>query len=197
MTGIIMAGGSSRRIGKNKALLPWGTSTLIETIVSIVSTVCDDVIVVSNIPLPMLAESVRVIPDIIPGKGPLGGIYTGLQYAKYDCAFVTACDMPYLVPDAISYLFDESPGWDSVMPSSDGYFEPLFACYSNSCLPVIESMLAINQLRVDEMLPKIRCRLIEQHNFRVFDPELNLFKNLNTLDDYEAALRFNSITRTP
>jgi len=187
MTGIILAGGRSSRMGRDKSTLPWETSDLLNVIIEKLGTVCDDLIVVSNVPRDIKRKEVRVVADIFSQMGPLGGIHAGLCHARHQYAFVTGCDMPYLVPDAVRYLLEEVQGWDIAIPSQGEYYEPLFSCYSKSCLPNIELLLNKSVRRIAEILKLMRYKAIDWENFRRFDPELKLFTNINTEEDYKQA----------
>lgn len=187
MTGIILAGGKSTRMGKDKAALPWATSDLLHAKIEQLRSVCQDIIVVSNMPRHIAGNDVRVISDIYQEMGPLGGIHAGLTHARYDYAFVTACDMPYFAPTAAQYLFTEAQGWDVTMPVQGNHYEPLFACYSTSCIPVAEMLLRNSVRRVIALFDFVRYKHVDQECFRPFDPALAIFSNINTQEDYRKA----------
>lgn len=175
-------------MGRDKAVLPWDTSDLLNTIIKKLGTVCDDLIVVSNNPRTIEPQGVRVVADIFSDMGPLGGIHAGLTHARHPYAFLTACDMPYLVPAAVEYLFEQAQGWDITIPCHGNYFEPLFCCYSRNCLPSMELMLKSNRRRIVDLLAVTQYKTIDRENFRKFDAELKLFTNINTAQDYEQAI---------
>ena len=185
-SGIILAGGLGSRIGCDKALLPWGDSIILGDIVSQMKKVCDDVILVRNSPLDIEIEGIRVVSDTYMQMGPLAGIHAGLSIARYDNAFVTACDMPYLPQAAIEYLFIEAEGWDIVMPATGCDHEPLFACYSKKCLPVIEGLLQRGVRKIIEILPLVRYKTIAREYFLQIDGRI--FSNINTWEQYQSAL---------
>jgi molybdenum cofactor guanylyltransferase len=186
MTGIILAGGLGSRIGCDKALLPWGDSVILNAIVSQMKKACDDVIVVRNTPLDSPIPGIRVVGDIYKQMGPLGGIHAGLTISRYDYAFVTACDMPHLPLAAIEHLFNEAAGWDIVMPATGRNYEPLFACYSRNCLPVIEDLLQRGVRKIIEILPLLRHKTIPREYFLQHDHRI--FSNINTMPEYKVAL---------
>ncbi len=186
MTGIILAGGLGSRIGCDKALLPWGDSVILKFIISQMKQACDDVIVVRNTPLGGEFEGVRVVSDTYRLMGPLGGIHAGLTIARYDYAFVTGCDMPHLPRPAIDHLFAEAAGWDIVIPATGNIYEPLFACYSRRCVPVIEELLQRGVHKIVEMLPLVRYKTIPREYFLQIDQRI--FSNINTMAEYKTAL---------
>ena len=185
-SGIILAGGLGTRIGRDKALLPWGESVILREIVSRMKQACDDIIVVRNTPLDSAIPGIRVVSDIYMQMGPLAGIHAGLTIALNDYAFVTACDMPYLHPAAIEYFFSEAIGWDIVMPATGSEYEPLFACYSRNCLPAIESLLLRGVRKIIEILPLVKYKTIAREYFLQIDP--NIFSNINTPAEYKSAI---------
>ena len=185
--GIVLAGGLSSRAGQDKARLPWGETDFLHTVLEQMGQVCTERIVVMNREWKPDIPGVRVVSDIIPQCGPLSGIHAGLSASSENHAFITACDMPFLAPAAAEYLLSLSDGWDAVVPGRGQEQEPLFAVYARSCIPVIEGLLQQNFRKVQRLFPLIRYRLVEPETFRRFDPQLNLFRNINTMDEYQAA----------
>ena len=106
MTGIILAGGKSSRMGTNKAFLTVGGERLIDRTVRIFKDIFHEVILVTNTPFDYLDQDCTIATDIIKGKGALGGIYTGLFFASHDHSFVSACDMPFLDKSFIKYMIE-------------------------------------------------------------------------------------------
>lgn len=189
MTGIVLAGGRSRRFGRDKATLPWGNGHLLGEIAGRLSTVCDEVLVAMGDRHLALPAGVRGVADIYAGAGPLGGIHAGLRAASSPVAFVTACDMPYVDPAAAVLLRDLVVGYDAAVPRVAGRWAPLFACYATSCLPAMEKLLDSGVRRVFDLYGHIRCRVVPEDVFRVFDPGLRMFEDLNTPGDYDRAHR--------
>ncbi len=189
MTGIVLAGGRSSRMGRDKSVLPWHNSDLVQTVIRKVGQVCEDIVLVSNQPR-NVPPGVRVVGDIIPDMGPLGGIHAGLTHAKSPFAFVTACDMPYIVPEAISFLLQQAgEEWDVVIPSNGDQFEPMFAVYRQTCIPAIETLLKENRRQIIGFFPLIRLKKIDVSRLRQFDKELTMFTNINTAEEYARALQ--------
>lgn len=191
-TGIILAGGKNLRLGRNKALEKIGGITIIDRVASRLTPIVKQLIIVTadgkNHLIP--APSARFIADIYPGKGPLGGIYTGLTLSSTKFNIAVACDMPFLNTSLFKYMLGLTAGFDAVVPrTKQSYFEPLHAIYSQSCLPVIKENLDSGQLSIRAFLKKVKVRYIEEDECRRYDPELLSFFNMNRQSDYEKALK--------
>ena len=189
MTGIVLAGGRNTRMGCDKSTLPWESSDFLHTILNKLATVCTELIVVTNRPPLADLPDVRFVSDIIPQLGPLSGIHAGLTHATSPFAFITACDMPFLQPAAVSWLFSQMQDWDVIAPGDENFTEPMFACYSKSCIPVIENLLRLDIRKTQALFQHTRCKLIPLSELRQFDPTLQLLQNINAPADYQAALR--------
>jgi molybdopterin-guanine dinucleotide biosynthesis protein A len=181
--GIVLAGGTSRRMGRNKALLPAGTSTLIETVVTRLREACgDDLLLVTNDPGAYGHLGIRMVPDALPPGQSLVGVYTGILHAKGP-AFICACDMPFLNPSLVRYLTSLAGTADAVVPRHDGLYEPLHAVYAPGCLDPIRRCIA-RQGRNTDFLPEVHVRIVDDAELRRFDPALRSFLNVNTPDEY-------------
>ena len=131
----------------------------------------------------------RVVPDLIPGAGPLGGIYTAIRAASPGRALVVACDMPFLTAAFLRRLVAESAGVDAVVPrTADGY-HPLCAVYAASAAARIRQRIQGGQLKVVDALVDLRVRELGPEEIAPYDPDGTLFVNINTPDDYQRALR--------
>lgn len=183
---IILAGGNSTRMGRDKATLPWGDSDILHCLVATLQGCCNEIIVVSNCPRE-LPTSVRIVPDIIPGQGPLSGIHAGLYHSNYPHAVVIGCDMPFIAPEFVRMLLDKRPGWDAVVPIYNHKQEPLLAAYGKECLPIIEKLLGDGDCRVLSLLAKVRCLQLPEAEWRSIVASDNVFRNLNTYEDYQCA----------
>lgn len=190
MTGVILAGGASRRMGSNKALLPQNGVRLIESIYRTLAGLFEEVIVVTNSPEQYAFLPCRKVPDIYPDKGVLAGIHSGLIHSKETAIFTVGCDMPYLNAELIKYQTSLSADVDLVIPSTAHGFEPLHAIYRKMCLPALEELLKgeLNR-RVIALLSRVHVREVLSEEIAQFDPEFNSFININTPEDY---FRFRS-----
>ena len=186
ITGIILAGGKNTRMGTNKAFLEIDGIRLINKTINIYREIFSEIIIVTNDPLSYIefADAV-IVTDIYKGKGPLGGIYTGLFYSKNNYAFVSACDMPYLNKDFISYLTNQSGKHDVIVPELAEGYQPLHAIYSRSCLPNIKRLLSMDKLKITGFYRDMRVLTIGEEKIKPFNPDGLLFRNLNTPEDME------------
>lgn len=186
ITGIILAGGKNSRMGgTNKAFLQIEKERLIDKNIRILKDIFYDVILVVTNPLDYLNLDVTTVTDIIPGKGVLGGLYTGLFYCTDNYAFVTACDMPFLNADFIRYMAEKTVGYDIVVPSPTDGLQPLCAIYSRVCLPAIRASVHKDRLQIKGFYPGHKLLKIPSETLDAFDPEGRMFTNLNTPEDIE------------
>ncbi len=189
MTGVVLAGGRSTRMGTNKALLEFGGARLIERLIRTTRPLFREIAIIANDPETYAYLGVPIWPDRIPGKGSLGGIYTAVHHCTFPQIFCIACDMPFPNPTVIAYLRDLASGYDVVVPrTADGY-QPLHAVYSKTCLPLMEAMIHADRLKIDGLFPAVRLRTVEEHELRPLDPALLCFVNVNTQEELEAAAR--------
>jgi molybdenum cofactor guanylyltransferase len=186
MTGIILSGGKNKRMGTNKAFLCLGGERLIDRTIRIYKEIFDEIILVTNSPLDYIDLSCcTIVTDIVKGKGSLGGIYTGLFHASYDHAFVTACDMPFLNGGAIKYMIERSADFDIVVPECREGLQPLHAVYSRQCIPAIKRCLEKDMIKIISFYKGLKALALPEGLFRQFDPEGNIFTNVNTQQDLE------------
>ncbi len=192
VSGVVLAGGESRRLGRDKALERIGDKTLIERVVSCIAPVTAEVIVVVALPskaaaLPLPAE-VRVVSDRYPRCGSLGGIFTGLSASHEPWVFLVACDMPFLDPRLMRRLMAMRRGVDCVVPLLNGRPEPLHALYSKTCLEPMERMLQIGLLKIAPLFEMVRVRYADERTIDRIDPHHRSFFNVNSPADVEEAL---------
>ncbi len=192
VSGVALAGGMSRRLGRNKAVEEIGGERLIERVINRLSEVSSETVVVvaeeSRAQALDLPDGVRTAADIYPGHGSLGGIFTGLSAARGDCGIVVACDMPFLNTGLLQFMVDLAPDFDVVVPRVDGRPEPLHAIYSKSCLEPIESRLKRQDLKIALFFEEVRVAYVDEDDIDLFDPERLSFFNVNTQEDLDKAL---------
>ncbi len=191
VTGIVLAGGKSSRLGQDKALLRLtGGVTLVEATVERLRPLVDEVLVVASDGGRLGQLPARVVADVFPDGGALGGIYSGLAAARHEYALVVACDMPFLNPDLLRYLLELPRDYDALLPRlAGGLLEPLHAAYARACCEPIRARLAAGRYRVVGFLDAVRVRYVEEPELRLLDPELRSFYNVNTPEELEKALR--------
>jgi len=183
ITGIILAGGRNLRMGENKAFLKVNGERIIDRTRNLFSDLFDEILLVTNSPLEYLDLNLRMVADLTPGKGALGGIYTGLFHASHSHAFVAACDMPFLNRALISHLIDLSPSYDIVIPKTEDGLQPLDAIYSQKCLPFMEDLLKKDDLKIIDFFHRVKKREVPTEEILLFDPKLASFLNINTPED--------------
>jgi len=190
MTGVLVAGGQSRRMGRDKRFLELGGQTLLQRALSVLQSLFAEVLVALAEPLPQLTgRNYRAVTDIIPNCATLGGLYTGLASAGHPRIFAIGCDMPFLNPEAIRRLAGIDAQADVVMPKLATGLQPMHAVYSKACLPHLERMAMANQLRVQALaeIPGLIVRLVSEKDLLDVDPQLLSFFNINTPADLEFA----------
>jgi molybdopterin-guanine dinucleotide biosynthesis protein A len=183
---IVLAGGRSRRMGRDKARLPVGTTILVERIIGRLAPAVDQVIVAGG-SFPDL-DGVRLVADDEPGAGPLTGIAAGLRALPGEVGWVVACDLPDVDPRVGELLFALAADVDAVVPRPGARPEALCAVYHRRLVPRIERMLAAGEHRVRALLEESRVSYVDAPELRNVDPELRSFRNLNTPEEYRAWL---------
>ena len=179
------------RLGRVKALEKINAQSLIERTIDCLSPPSRTVLVVtSQEQFDIIVASRlkgKVIVDLYPGKGALGGVYTGLASADSFYSLVVGCDMPFLNRDLLGYLIDIAPGFDAVIPRIDGMYEPLHAVYSKDCLAAISELMNRGRLGVSQLFNLVNTRYVDKYEIAKFDPQFFSFFNINTLDDLRKA----------
>jgi molybdopterin-guanine dinucleotide biosynthesis protein A len=191
VSGVIMAGGASRRLGRNKALERIGGRALIERVTDGLVPLTTEVLAVvarrEQAAALRLPSRVRVVTDRYPGRGSLGGIFTGLEASAEPWSLVVACDMPFLNPELLRHLIEESANVDAVVPRLEEQPEPLHALYSKACLGPLERMLRADQLKIAPLFEAVRVRYVDEETIERIDPRRLSFFNINTQADLEEA----------
>ena len=184
VTGVILAGGESRRMGSNKALLPHRGGRFIETVYRELAGLFAEVIVVTNEPELYKFLPCRKVPDLFPGTGVLAGVHAGLRNSATPRIFVVACDMPRLNSRLIRHLAEAGGDWDVVIPESPAGLEPLHALYHRRCLPAMEGTLAAGQKRIVDFFQAVQVKQVSREEVAQFDPAFDSFRNINTPEEY-------------
>jgi molybdopterin-guanine dinucleotide biosynthesis protein A len=206
MTSIILAGGKSSRFGWSKVFETIGGKSLIQWAIDRLAKISTEIIIVtargdcfaspslcSGLRLTAMtfppSTKIKIIADTYPGKGPLGGIYTGLAALTSSHAVVVGCDMPFINTVLLDYMTQFSSSFDVVVPRTGKGIEPLCAVYSKNCLAPIHSLLEHNELRVSELFNIVKMKYVEEGEINKFDPEHLSFFNINTQTDLAKARR--------
>jgi molybdopterin-guanine dinucleotide biosynthesis protein A len=187
---VIQAGGESRRMGQDKALLPFLGQPLIERILKRISGLADEILVTTNNPGAFQFLGVPLYPDLVLDRGALGGLYTALRAASHPVVGIVACDMPFLNPDLLAFEREKlmETKADIVIPETSSGLEPFHAVYRRStCLVPVKSALDAGKWRVDAWFYQMKLLALTSEEMRLYDPHLVSFWNVNTPEDLSHA----------
>ena len=189
LDGIVLAGGQSRRLGIDKALLSLGGGPLLQAAVQRVSQVCRRVIVAVDRPgrYRRLRLSADFVADASPGRGPLAGLQSGLQACSTEYALVVACDLPFLNVELLRYMAGLPRSWQALVPRAAGRDHPLHAVYARSCLPEVDALLAAGGGSMKQLLDRLDVRRLDERELHRLDPDGLSLLNLNEEADLERA----------
>jgi len=189
---IILAGGKSTRFGHDKVLERIGSASLLEQVISHVDPISKDIIVVTakGRTFAQLANhpKIKIVYDILPEHGSLGGIYTGLVNSKSFYNLVVAADMPLLNEGLLRYMIKVANGYDFTLPRFDDWYEPLHAVYSRNCIDPIKTLLDKGEKVILKLFDYVKMRFVDVKEIDKFDPEHLSFFNINTREDMARAL---------
>ena len=189
VSGVILAGGRSSRLGFDKSLILLNDRPLIARVVETMDAIVDECIIVTSTPdkLAGVVEGVRFVADAWPRPAALVGIYSGLLAARHRYALVVACDMPFLSTPLLQHLVARAPGCDVVIPRHQKGKEALHAVYSKRCIEPIRRLLQRDEAAIVKFFPEVKVCYVDEPVLREFDPEGLSFVNINTPGDLEYA----------
>jgi molybdopterin-guanine dinucleotide biosynthesis protein A len=197
---VIQAGGASSRMGEDKALKPFLGRPLIQRVIDRLSPIADEILVTTNRPAEYDFLNLRLIADLKPGRGALGGLYTAIASAAHPLVAVVACDMPFASPglfEAMGRLMVEKEA-DVVIPKSDDFYEPLHAVYRReTCLPAIEAAIDADRWKVIAWFPQVKVHTLALEDIKPLDPDGLAFWNVNTPDEFAEAERIATSQSAP
>jgi molybdenum cofactor guanylyltransferase len=189
---IVLCGGLSRRMGRSKAWLPFGPETMLQRIVRVMGEVVESIIVVAapNQQLPKLSKSVIIAHDDRPNLGPLSGFAAGLAVLKgrATVAYLSSCDVPFLLPAFVRRVVQRLGSAQICLPEVGGHSHPLAAAYGIDVLPAARALLAEGQLRLLSLADRLPVTILTTDDFADVDPTCSSLRNVNSPDEYEAAL---------
>jgi molybdopterin-guanine dinucleotide biosynthesis protein A len=182
MTGIILSGGQSLRMGENKAFIEIDGIPIINRIHSVFKKLFQEVIIVTNQKELFSNFDAKIYVDIIPDRGALVGLYTGLFFSSFPYSFCVACDMPYLKESVIEFFIDklDDNDFDGIVPKTTDGLQPLHAVYSKKCLPAIKKTIEDGRSKIIDFYSMVKIKLIEEQEFHFLDPGMESFINVNT-----------------
>jgi molybdopterin-guanine dinucleotide biosynthesis protein A len=196
LTVSIQAGGQSRRMGQDKALMPFLGRPLIQRVVERMMPIAAEIIVTTNQPAAYAFLGLPLFPDLVAGRGALGGLYTALSAAQQPFVAVVACDMPFASPELLQFQAQrmEAENADVVIPAPEDGLEPLHAVYRRAtCLPAIQWALENDLWKLIAWFPKVKVREVTPEEIRQYDPRGLAFANVNTPEEL---LQAESLART-
>lgn len=190
LTGVVLAGGRSRRFGSDKAFADWQGRTLVEAAADSLLRVLPDILVVTKDPPAfafMESRRVRIVEDFVIEAHPLGGIYTALRRLKTRHAFICACDMPFVAPRLIEALWAARGEHDAVIPIWGGTRQGLCGIYSRRCAGKIRSSIARGEFRINALFDSVATRFYSEAEIKRSDFEGRSFQDIDTREDYARA----------
>jgi molybdopterin-guanine dinucleotide biosynthesis protein A len=183
ISGIILSGGKSVRMGEDKAFIQVDGVPIISRIYDLFKELFQEVIIVTNQREFFRNFDSKICQDLIPDKGALGGLYTGLFFSSFQYSFCVACDMPFIKKSLIQYLIKNIQDDDVVVPRTKDGFQPLHAIYSKSCLNPIKRIIDEGKYKIIDFYRMVRLRIVEEHDFLSLDPFRESFINVNTPEE--------------
>ena len=184
----ILAGGSSSRMGTNKALLEVGGRGMLCRTAQLLRPLVDDLFLVADDAAPYAGLGLPIIPDVHTGRGAIGGIHAALRHAAHPLVLCVACDMPHIGRGVIELLLSSAgPDNDALIPRVGGWAEPLLAVYGRTASAGFERAILAGRLRVMDALEGLRVRFVDESELRVSDAGLHSFVNVNTPGELAAA----------
>jgi molybdenum cofactor guanylyltransferase len=183
--GFVLAGGHSRRMGRDKALLPWGGATLLEHALQRLRRVCAEVAILSGAEPRYLDAGAPVLADAAKGRGPLGGLVAALEHARHDLVLLLAVDVPFAPPELLRFLLEGAGDSDAVVPVVQERPQPLCAVYRRSCAAAARRRLEAGDLKMSRFWTDVRVRTVGEAELAAFGDPALLLRNLNTPQDYE------------
>lgn len=192
-TGIILAGGTSKRMPGDKAFMEISGHRVIDIEIDVMKGIFDEILIVGNTErMEMLAryerKGVRIVEETVRGKGALGGILSGLELSGAAEIFVAACDMPFMNRSAVEFIIEDLHGYMAAVPDTPEGLEPLHAAYHRDCMEIMRDHLRSGNLKISDFLEKVPVNYVPLEKLKQFDPSGRLLLNINSpVDMREAA----------
>jgi molybdopterin-guanine dinucleotide biosynthesis protein A len=183
ITGVILSGGKSIRMGKNKAFIQVEGVPIVERIHRLFQELFEEVIIVTNEKNLFSKFDSRICSDLIPGKGALGGLYTGIVFSSFNYSFCVACDMPFIKKSLVSYLIENAANEDVIVPRTKDGLQPLHAIYSKNCVDPIRKSIEEGKSKIVDIYDQVNVKIIDEKDFLCFDPRRESFINVNTPEE--------------
>jgi molybdopterin-guanine dinucleotide biosynthesis protein A len=184
ITAAVLIGGRSRRFGRDKVVEPLGGVMLVEMVISVLRPLFSEIVLIGH--ARHAISGYKTLPDMVPGCGPLGGIYTALVYSGNPYCFIFAADMPNLNTGLIRYMAGLKEKADIIIPQVPKGLEPLHAIYSKTAVPVIKDLLTKREFKILNLIGQMKTEYIGYQTIKDFGEPLRIFSNINSLSDIEA-----------
>jgi molybdopterin-guanine dinucleotide biosynthesis protein A len=183
LTGIILSGGKGFRMGENKAFIKIEGTPIIQRIQTLFERLFEEIIIVTHQKELFSNLNAKIYSDLVPNRGVLGGLYTGLFFSSFPLSFCVACDMPFLKEPVIKYLIENIEDSDVVVPKTKDGLQPLHAVYSKNCLEPIKKIIELGKYKIIDFYPMVKVKIIDEHEFFSLDPMRESFINVNTPEE--------------
>jgi molybdenum cofactor guanylyltransferase len=187
ITGVILVGGKSRRMGRDKAFLEIEGVPMFERVLSAMGEIFASILLIGSGPERFAGYPLTPHPDIYPGSA-LGGLYTGLFLAETDLIFVASCDIPFPSAPLIRHLSSLADGFDAVVPRTDDFYEPLFAIYRKSCLEPMKLLLEQGNFRIYDFYTELKVRYVNEEEIARIPGAARSLININTPEEFASCM---------
>jgi molybdopterin-guanine dinucleotide biosynthesis protein A len=184
ISGYILAGGKSSRMGTDKGLLLFEGKAMVQYVIEQLQPLFSKLVIVSNNP-EYEKFGLEVIPDLIKDIGPAGGIYTALKHSEAKLNFIVSCDMPFVTKEAIGFIIKNTSESQIVLLENQGKIEPLFGIYAKNCEDIWFELIQQNTIKLQKMVSYFKLKTIPVENNEIFKE--SFFKNINTKEDFKNA----------
>lgn len=192
-TGVILAGGKSKRMGTDKAFLEVGREAMIQRVASELKRVFAEIMISGGNEETGRRLGLKVVSDLIIGGGPMSGIHASLCGASFPKCMVTPCDMPFASAELMRFMMTQAEGYDVAVPRHGIHLQPLFAVYSKSCIGVIEQSLLATRYKIADLYSLLRVNYVNEKSLRALADIDTVFFNVNTPVDLNKAREMSGI----
>jgi molybdopterin-guanine dinucleotide biosynthesis protein A len=183
ITGIILSGGKSIRMGENKAFIKIEGTPIINRIYALFKELFQEIIIVTDQKELFANFNSNIYSDLIPNKGVLGGLYTGIFFSNFHYSFCVACDMPFIKKSLVQYLIKNIKDEDVIVPRTKDGLQPLHAIYSKNCLDPIKRIIEQGKYKIIDFYNLVNVKIVEENDFLSLDPHRESFINMNTPEE--------------
>jgi molybdopterin-guanine dinucleotide biosynthesis protein A len=188
ITGIILSGGKNTRMGENKAFIEIEGAPIVSRIHNLFKELFQEVVIVTNQQELFKNFDSKIYSDLLPNKGVLGGLYTGLFFSTFHYSFCVACDMPFIKKSLVQYIIKNIDGEDVIVPRTKDGLQPLHAVYSKNCLDPIKIIIEQGKYKIIDVYNRVNVKIIEEKDFISLDPVGESFINVNTPEEYRSII---------